>query len=297
VQSILQVTLRTLDSDHPYLDVALADGSRVNIIVPPVTRRGPCITIRKFPTQRFAIEDLLRLEMMDLKIAQFLKASVIGRMNILISGGTGGGKTTLLNALTQSIPKAERLVTIEDTLELAIKNPNSVSLLTKPEATGKTAVTARELVKNALRMRPDRILVGECRSGEAFDMLQAMNTGHDGSMSTIHANTPRDALFRLETLSLMSGVDLPLIAIRKQISSALDLLVQIKRFRNGKRRITQISEVTGVEGDTITLQDIYHFETDPHHPDAGQFKGTGLVPTFLGKMAENGVEIPKDYFA
>jgi pilus assembly protein CpaF len=299
-KTILDATGRQLDADRPYVDATLPDGSRVNVISPPLTQNGPCITIRKFPTQRFTIEDLVKLEMMDLKIAQFLKACVIGKMNILICGGTGGGKTTLLNALGQLVPKAERIITIEDTLELSVQHANSVRLLSRQAGPGETAITSRELVANALRMRPDRIFIGECRRGEAFDMLQAMNTGHGGSMTTIHANSPRDGLFRLETLCLMAGVELPLVAIRKQINSALDLVVQIKRFRSGKRRVTQISEVTGIESDTITLQDIFLYETDPKNiakTDTGRFRCTGLVPTFLDRLVDEGVELPKTFFA
>jgi pilus assembly protein CpaF len=300
VHTILKATGNTLDPDQPYLDASLPDGSRINIIAPPLTQAAPCLTIRKFPTTRFSIEDLIKLEMLDVRIAQFLKACVMGKMNILICGGTGSGKTTFLNALTQLVPKSERIITIEDTLELVVQHPNSVRLQSKLETRGHPGVSARELVANALRMRPDRILVGECRRGEAFDMLQAMNTGHGGSMTTIHANSPRDGLFRLETLCLMAGVELPLIAIRKQINSALDLVIQIKRFRSGKRRLTQISEVTGTEGDTITMQDIFTYETDPRNPtktDVGHFRGTGFVPTFLERLAENGVELPKNFFA
>lgn len=296
LKNLLAASGKTLDPSRPYLDASLPDGSRINIVVPPITTNGPCITIRKFPTQRLEIDDLVGSGTLDTRIAQFLSACVTGKRNILILGGTGSGKTTLLNALSRMIPQSERIVTIEDTYELSLQHPNHVHLLSTPEFSGKTPVSARELVANSLRMRPDRIIVGECRRGEAFDMLQAMNTGHQGSMTTLHANSARDGLFRLETLCLMSGVEIPLVALRKQINSAIDLVVQIRRFRDGKRRITQIAEVTGLEGDTITLQDIFRFDLDAKK-DSGRFVCTGLVPTFLEKLAEEGVELPKQFFS
>ncbi len=297
-RNILDITGRILSPDQPYVDTMLPDGSRVNIVGPPLTIYGPCITIRKFPARRLSIHDLMRTEALDQRMAYFLNACVVGRLNILICGGTGSGKTTLLNVLSSFIPKGERLVTIEDTPELSIGHFNSVRLQTKPQTPSSAPVTARDLVANALRMRPDRILVGECRRSEAFDMLQAMNTGHDGSMTTIHANSPRDGLSRLETLCMLADVDLPLNAIRKQISSALDLIVQIKRFRSGKRRVIDICEVTGMEGDMITLQDIFTFETTGGSETAekGRFKVTGLVPTFIDRLREQGVELPEHYF-
>ena len=299
-RNILDITGRILSFDQPYVDTILPDGSRVNIVAPPLTVGGPCLTIRKFPSRRMNMLELVSGGMFDRRIATFLDVCVKGRMNLLISGGTGSGKTTLLNALIESIPKGERIVTIEDTPELAIVHANSVSMQTKPQMPGSPAITARELVANALRMRPDRIIVGESRKGEAFDMLQAMNTGHGGSMTTIHANSTRDALSRVETLCLMAGVDLPLIAIRKQMNSALDLVIQIKRFRSGSRRITGISEVTGVEGDTILLQELFSYETDPKNAansDAGVFKSTGLIPTFMERLQEQGVDVPKGLFS
>jgi pilus assembly protein CpaF len=233
------------------------------------------------------------------RMAYFLNACVVGRANILISGGTGSGKTTLMNGLIDLIPKGERLVTIEDTPELLLHHENSVRLQTRPPSATSAAITATHLVANALRMRPDRILIGECRSSEALDMLQAMNTGHNGSMTTIHANTPRDALIRLETLCLMAGVELPIKAIRQQMVRALDLLVQVQRFRSGHRRVTAISEITGMENDTITLQDIFTFEPDPNDPSgaAGRFKSLGLVPQVLETLKNYGIEIPNSYFA
>ena len=299
-RAILDFTGRILTPDHPYVDTMLPDGSRVNIVGPPLTVGGPCLTIRKFPAKRLSVDDLIASETMDRRIAYFLNVCVVGRLNILISGGTGTGKTTLLNALAAFIPKGERLITIEDTPELAITHFNSVKLQTKPQSPTLPAINARELVANALRMRPDRIIVGECRKAEAFDMLQAMNTGHAGSMTTVHANSPRDALSRLETLCMMAGVELPLIAVRKQIASALDLIVQIKRFRNGKRHVVAISEVTGMEGETITLQDIFTFElsakTAPGTTYSSSFVCTGFVPTFVERLHEQGLEFPQHYF-
>jgi pilus assembly protein CpaF len=299
-RNILDITGRILSPDSPYVDTMLPDGSRVNIVAPPLTLIGPCITIRKFPSKRPTINDLITNATLDQRIAYFLNVCVLGKMNILVSGGTGSGKTTLLNVLAAFIPKGERLVTIEDTPELAIQHFNSVKLQTKPQTPGSSAILARELVANALRMRPDRIIIGECRRSEAFDMLQAMNTGHSGSMSTLHANSPRDALARLETLCMLTGIDFPLLALKKQISSAVDLIIQIKRFRNGKRRVIAISEVTGMEGETITLQDIFVYEAD--HDTAGQstetgkFKVTGMVPTFVDRLREQGIEFPRNYF-
>jgi pilus assembly protein CpaF len=299
VRNILDSTGRVLTPDSPYVDVMLPDGSRVNIVAPPLTKTGPCITIRKFPTRSYTLDDLTRLGMLDLRMSQFLKACVVGRMNILVCGGTGTGKTTVLNALCGMIPKNERLVAIEDVPELRIAHANSVSMQTKPQTPGSPAIQARELVANALRMRPDRIIVGECRRAEAFDMLQAMNTGHQGSMTSLHANSPRDGLHRLETLCLLAGADLPLLAIRKQMVSALDLIVQIRRFKTGKRRIVAIAEVTGIEGETITLQDIFQFKSavGSAQPDAGEYSCTGLVPTFLDRLRENGVDVPRGFFA
>lgn len=287
-QNILAITGRTLSSELPYLDVMLEDGSRVNIVGPPLTLNGPCLTIRKFPTRKLVIDDLMASGTLDRRIAYFLNVCVVGRLNILISGGTGSGKTTLLNVLSGFVPKGERIVTIEDTAELQIGHFNSVRLQTKPATHDSEGIEARELVANALRMRPDRIIVGECRRAEAFDMLQAMNTGHEGSMTTLHANSPRDAIARLETLCLMAGIDLPLLAIRKQIQSALDLIIQIKRPRDGKRRIVSVAEVVGMEGEVVTLQDIFTWDVD--------FKCTGFVPTFVERLKAQGIEFPPGYF-
>ena len=298
-RNILDITGRILSPDQPYVDVMLPDGSRVNIVGPPLTLLGPCITIRKFPSQRLGVNDLIAREMLDQRIAYFLNVCVVGRLNILVSGGTGGGKTTLLNVLTSFVPKKERIVTIEDTPELIIQHANSVRMQTKPQSPASAPVTARDLVANALRMRPDRIIVGECRKSEAFDMLQAMNTGHSGSMTTLHANSTRDALARLETLCMLAGTDLPISAIRKQMASALDLIIQIRRFRDGKRRVVEIAEVTGMEGDTILLQDLFTFEAafDPTtRAEKGRFKTTGMVPTFIDRLREEGLEFPRNYF-
>ncbi|OFZ82970.1 MAG: hypothetical protein A2583_13095 [Bdellovibrionales bacterium RIFOXYD1_FULL_53_11] len=303
VRTILDITGRILSPDQPYVDVMLPDGSRVNIVGPPVTIQGPCVTIRKFPLKKFTVNDLIAAASLDQRMAYFLNACVIGRINMLISGGTGSGKTTLLNVLSGFIPKGERIVMIEDTPELVLSHANSVRLQTKPQTPMSPAVSARELVANSLRMRPDRIIVGECRRAEAMDMLQAMNTGHEGSMTTIHANNPRDALARLETLCMLANTELPLLAIRKQVTSALDLVVQIKRFRGGERKLVSIVELTGMESDTYTLQDIFMYEIDLSATldqtaagSAGRFKCTGLVPTFMERMREHGIEMPKNFF-
>ncbi len=291
VRSILDVTGRTLTPEQPYLDTHLADGSRVNIVAPPLVLRGPCISIRKFPVRSLTLEDLIRLGSLDKRAAYFLNVCVLSRINILICGGTGSGKTSLLGALAMYIPRGERIVTIEDTPELKIGHPDSVQLQTKPASPGATAITTRELLANSLRMRPDRVIVGECRRGEALDMLQAMNTGHDGSMTTVHANSPRDGLARIETLCLMAGIELPLTAIRKQMASAIDLVVQVKRMRDGSRRVIAIAEVTGMEGETLTLQDIFNAD------DSGRLTCTGYVPQLIDRLRDKGIELPANYFS
>jgi pilus assembly protein CpaF len=296
IRNILDFTGRILSPDQPYVDVMLPDGSRVNIVAPPLTVAGPCITIRKFPVNRFTLADLATNEMLDRRMAHFLRCCVIGRISILISGGTGSGKTTLLNALATLIPNTERIITIEDTPELVITQVNSVAMQTKPQTPTSPAITARDLFANALRMRPDRIIVGECRRAEAFDMLQAMNSGHAGSLSSIHANSPRDALSRLETLCLMSGVEMPLIALRKQIVSAVDLLIQVKRLRSGSRKIVAITEITGMESETVTLQEIYSIDSAAGDSFKYTCKCTGFVPTFIDNLREQGIDIPRDYF-
>lgn len=297
---ILDLTGRILSPEQPYADLMLPDGSRVNIVIPPLTLYGACMTIRKFPSRRYTLPDLVVEGELDQKMGYFLNACILSRMNILISGGTGSGKTTLLGALVALIPRTERIITIEDTPELAMEHSNSVRLQTKLHTPTSSGVSARDLVANSLRMRPDRIIIGECRRGEAFDMLQAMNTGHLGSMTTIHANSPRDALARAETLCLLSGAELPLNAIRRQMVGALDLVIQVRRFRNGKRRIVAITEVTGMEGETLTLQDIFLYDSQGMDESVGGqtvFRSTGLVPTFLSRMREAGIELPRDFFA
>jgi pilus assembly protein CpaF len=274
VRILLDPTGKQITPDNPLAMTTLPDGSRVHIAAPPVTEYGPCITIRRFP-KRYSVENFIQNETMDQRMAYFLNACIVGKQNILISGGTGTGKTTLLNGLISLIPPHERVITIEDTAEIPLILPNQVKMMTKPRSLGGEAINARDLVANALRMRPDRIIIGECRGPEAMDMIQAMNTGHQGSMTTIHANTPRDALFRLETLMMTSGIDLPLSAIRRQIASAIQMIVQIRRFRSGNRKVVSIQEVTGVEQENLLLQEVFSFETtNPNdlQTDQGSFR-------------------------
>lgn len=293
VRNLADAGGRPITVDHPYADFMLPDGSRVNVIMPPLTLHGPAVTIRRFPKRRPSADDLMANKTFDQRLGYFLNVCVVGKRNILVSGGTGSGKTTLLNLFCQFIPRGERLITIEDTPEIYIQHENCVRMQTRPKDGPLTPIEPRELLANALRMRPDRIILGECRRGEALDMLQAMNTGHEGSMTTLHANSPREALYRLETLVLMSGVDLPLNAIRKYISTSIDLIVQIKRFRSGARKITHVSEVTGMEGDTILLQDIFMLESE----EAEVAKALGYVPRFIPDLQEMGIQIAHDYFA
>ena len=274
VRVLMEPTGKQITPENPLGMGSLPDGSRVHIAAPPVTEYGPCITIRRFP-KRYSFNNLLQSGSMDQRIAHFLNACVIGKQNILISGGTGTGKTTFLNSLIALVPPHERIITIEDTAEIPLILPNQVKMMTKPKTLGSDVISARDLVANALRMRPDRIIVGECRGPEAMDMIQAMNTGHQGSMTTIHANSPRDALFRLETLMMTSGIELPLPAIRRQIANAIQLIVQIRRFKTGTRKIVSIQEVTGTEQDTLLLQEVFSFDSsnpmDPHS-DQGSFR-------------------------
>lgn len=301
IKKIVSTIGRRIDESSPMVDARLPNGSRVNAIIPPLAIDGPAITIRKFAEDPFRIEDLVSFGTLNSKMAEFLKACVEGRMNIVVSGGTGSGKTTTLNVLSSFIPADERIVTIEDAAELQLPQPHVVRLETKPaNVEGKGEVTIRDLVKNSLRMRPDRIVVGEVRSGEALDMLQAMNTGHDGSLTTGHANSPRDMLSRLETMVLMSGMNLPIKAIRDQISSAVNLIVQQSRLINGSRKITYISEVLGMEGDVITLQDIFRFEQrglDSKGQVIGEFQFTGIMPTCLKELKDLGIHVSPQVFS
>ncbi len=291
---------RRIDADSPTVDARLPDGSRVNAIVPPVSLDGPSITIRKFRKDKLSMQQLVEFGSISPQMAEFLKACVISRLNIVISGGTGSGKTTLLNVLSSLIPEDERIVTIEDAAELQLQQDHIVRLETKPASLeGKGQVTIRDLVRNALRMRPDRVVVGECRGGETLDMLQAMNTGHDGSLTTLHANTPRDALSRLETMVLMAGMDLPVKVIRQQVSAAIDLIVQQTRLKDGSRKVTAISEVAGMEGDTIVLTDIFRFEQTGQTPEGkiiGQLKPTGIRPLFTPRLEAAGFKLPPEVF-
>jgi pilus assembly protein CpaF len=291
---------RRVDADNPLVDARLPDGSRVNAVIPPCAVDGPSITIRKFGTKKLTVEDLIQFGSLTPPMAEFLKACVVARMNIVVSGGTGSGKTTLLNVLSGFIPEDERIVTIEDAAELKLNQEHVVRLETKkPNIDGTGEVTIRDLVRNSLRMRPERIVVGECRGGETLDMLQAMNTGHDGSLTTLHANTPRDALSRMETMALMAGMDMPLKVIREQIASALELIVQQARLRDGSRRVTHITEVVGMEGDTVVLQDIFKFVEeglDPNGKVIGSIRPTGLRPMFTPKLEAAGFKLPPEIF-
>lgn len=291
---------RRVDESSPMVDARLQDGSRVNIIIPPLALNGPTITIRKFAADPFTLEDLISFGTLNMDMATFLKASVKGRTNIIVSGGTGSGKTTFLNIMSSFIPHDERIVTIEDAAELQLQQDHVVKLETRPaNVEGKGKVGIRELVVNSLRMRPDRIVVGEVRSAEALDMLQAMNTGHDGSLTTVHANTPRDSLSRLETMVMMSGMELPSRAIREQIASAIHLIVQISRFNDGSRKVLKITEVLGMEGDTVTLQDIFEFRQDGFDEN-GRVKGshvpTGIVPGNIEKLKTHGEKLNTSIF-
>ena len=300
IERILAPLGRRVDESSPLVDARLADGSRVNIIIPPLSLVGPAVTIRKFSKNALSMNDLVSFGTLSNKMSEFLQACVKARLNILVSGGTGSGKTTTLNALSSFIPESERIVTIEDAAELKLQQRHVVTLESRPaNLEGKGAITIRDLVKNALRMRPDRIIVGEVRAGEALDMLQAMNTGHDGSLTTAHANTPRDVLSRLETMVLMAGMELPVRAVRTQVSSAIDLILQQSRIRDGSRKITHISEVQGMEGDTIILQDLFRYVQDfidENGKSVGHFESTGLQPNFMDKFKMNGVDLPLSIF-
>lgn len=291
---------RRIDAESPTVDARLPDGSRVNAVIPPVSIDGGCITIRKFRKDKLSIQQLVEFGSMTAGMAEFLRACVVSRLNIVISGGTGSGKTTLLNVLSSMIPEDERIVTIEDAAELQLQQDHVLRLETRPaNLEGKGMVTIRDLVKNSLRMRPDRIVVGECRGGETLDMLQAMNTGHDGSLTTLHANTPRDALSRMETMVLMAGMDMPLKVIRQQVSAAIDLIVQQTRLKDGQRKVTAVTEVAGMEGETIVLTDIFKFEQTGTTPDGkviGQVKPTGIRPLFTPRLEAGGFKLGADLF-
>ena len=300
IERILSPIGRHIDESVPLVDARLEDGSRVNIIIPPLSLVGPCITIRKFATKALSVDNLISFGTLDRKMADFIKACIQARINILVSGGTGSGKTTTLNVLSSFIPENERIVTIEDAAELKLQQEHVVTLESRPaNIEGNGEITIRDLVKNALRMRPDRIIVGEVRGGEALDMLQAMNTGHDGSLTTAHANNPRDALSRLETMVLMAGFEMPIRAIREQVSSAIELILQQSRLKDGSRKITYITEVQHMEGDVITTQDLFRFEQtgmDENGKLTGHFVSTGMQPGFMDKFQVNGVSLPDDFF-
>ncbi len=291
---------RRVDADSPTVDARLLDGSRVNAVIPPVAIDGPSITIRKFKKDKLSTQQLIEYGSLTANMGEFLRACVVSRFNIVISGGTGSGKTTLLNVLSGFIPPEERIVTIEDAAELQLQQDHVMRMETKtPNTDGKGAVTIRDLVRNSLRMRPDRIVVGEVRGGEALDMLQAMNTGHDGSLTTVHSNSPRDAISRIETLVLMAGMDLPLKVVRQQISSAVDLIVQQTRLKDGTRKVTAITEVNGMEGDTVVLTDIFKFEQTGVGPDnklLGEIKPTGIRPLFSPRLEAAGFKLGAEIF-
>jgi pilus assembly protein CpaF len=300
IERIVTPLGRRVDEKTPYVDARLADGSRVHIIIPPLALRGPTITIRKFPKKRIGAKDLIAWGSMTEEIADFLRTCVEARLNIVVSGGTGSGKTTLLNTLSNFIPSSERIITVEDAAELQLQQEHVVRLETRPKnIEGEGEVSIRDLIKCCLRMRPDRVVVGECRGGEALDMLQAMNTGHDGSITTLHSNSPRDCIARLETLVMMSGVSMPLKAIREQIASAVHLIIQQTRTNDGSRKVTYITEVSGIQGDVVSLQDIFVFKQeglDKKRKIVGRFVPTGFIPKFVEEMEAKGMKISRGLF-
>ncbi|MBI5948235.1 MAG: CpaF family protein [Chloroflexi bacterium] len=299
-ERILAEIGRRVDESTPMVDARLKDGSRVNITIPPATPRCPTITVRKFRRDRYQMEDLIAAGTLDQRMADFLGACTTYKLNVLISGGTGSGKTTFLNALSAYIPRTERIITIEDPLELALQQRHVIAMEARPpDMTGHHAITQRDLLRNALRMRPDRIIVGEVRGAEAFEMLQAMNTGHEGSLSTVHANSPRDAISRIENMVLMAGIELPVSAIREQLAAALHLIIQLQRFPDGVRRIVKVTEVTGMEGTAVTLQDIFAFQVETITADGkvtGRYRPTGLRPTFSETLKMAGCDFDTGIF-
>jgi pilus assembly protein CpaF len=301
INKIVAQVGRRIDESSPLVDARLPDGSRVNAVIPPLSLSGPIVTIRKFSKKRLDMADMIKLGTLSTETVEFLQRCISAQLNVLISGGTGSGKTTLLNALSTAIPETERIVTIEDAAELRLNQRHVLRLEARPKnIEGEGEIPIRHLVRNSLRMRPDRIIVGEVRGAEALDMLQAMNTGHDGSLSTIHANSPRDALARIETMVLMTGYDLPVRAIRGQVASALDMIVHLERLEDGSRRVTAVTEVQRMESDVITLQDLFEFKVERVTPDrvvVGSLKGTGLRPTFLHKFEKRGITLPVTIFS
>ncbi len=300
IDKIIMPLGRRIEADSPTVDARLPDGSRVNAVIQPVAIDGPSITIRKFQKDKLSIDELIQLGSFTRNMADFLRACVISRLNIIISGGTGSGKTTLLNVLSGYIPEEERIVTIEDAAELMLQQEHVVRMETKtPNADGKGSVTIRDLVRNSLRMRPDRIVVGEVRGGEALDMLQAMNTGHDGSLTTLHANSTRDAISRLETMVLMAGMDLPIKVIREQIAAAIDIIIQISRMRDGTRKVTSVTEVNGMEGDTVVMTEIFKFQQTGMSQDGrvlGELTPTGIRPMFYPRLEMAGFKLGPEVF-
>jgi len=299
VDKIVAPLGRRVDEASPMVDARLPDGSRVNAIIPPLSLVGPVLTIRRFPKQPLTVDDIVRLGSMTREMADFLSAAVRAKLNVIVSGGTGSGKTTLLNVLSSFIPETERIVTVEDAAELQLIQDHVVTLESRASnIDGKGEITIRSLVKNCLRMRPDRIIVGEVRSGEALDMLQAMNTGHDGSLTTVHANSPRESLSRIETMVLMAGMDLPVRAIRDQIAKAINLIVQQERLQDGTRKIVSVAEVQGLEGDTIILEDLFRYEQTGYEAGKviGAFRATGARPRCYEKFSAMGVHLPLSVF-